>query len=128
MKSGIDRFDGIWESEDGYRLDITKTSDTSAVVSFYNPMGESVKRPYFDDRPTIKMIASYDNYFGEFRIDLWEEGKGFELDIVYEMEYELDKWKRESLVPGITRNEKDKFLDKYYRLFGNLKHFNRVKR
>jgi len=34
MKFGIDKFIGLWESVDGYRLDIAKTSDTSATVSF----------------------------------------------------------------------------------------------
>jgi len=126
MKFGIDRFVGLWESEDGYRLDIAKTSDTSAVVSFYDPSGEPVVRPYFNDKPTIKMPASYDDYYGEFRIDLWEEGKGFEFDVHHEGNYDLDKLKRESLIPAITRHEEDNYLDRYYELFGKLKHFTKI--
>jgi hypothetical protein len=126
MKFGIDRFIGLWESEDGYRLDIGKTSDTSAIVSFYDPYGEPVARPYFNDKPTIKMPASYDDYYGEFRIDLWEEGKGFKFDIHHEEKYDLDELQRESLVPSITRYEEDNYLDKYYELFGKLNHFTRV--
>ena len=126
MKFGIDRFIGLWESEDGYRLDIAKTSNTSAIVSFYDPSGEPVERPYFNDKPTIKMPASYDDYQGEFRIDLWKEGKGFNFDILHEENYVLDDFQREPLVPLITRYEEDNYLDKYYELFGNLKHFNRT--
>jgi hypothetical protein len=76
--------------------------------------------------PTQKMPASYDDYYSEFRIELWEDGKGFELDIHHEGDYDLDKFKRESLIPAITRHEKDNFLDKYYELFGKLKHFTKI--
>ena len=126
MKFGIDKFIGLWESEDGYRLDISKTSDTSAIVSFYDPSGEPVARPYFNNKTTIKMSASYDDYYGEFTIVLWEEGKGFELELHHEGKRELDKFKRESLIPAITRYEEDDFLNKYYKLFGNLKDFTRI--
>lgn len=126
MKFGIDKFIGLWESVDGYRLDIAKTSDTSATVSFYDPSGQPVVRPYYNDKPAIKMIASYDDYYGEFRINLWEKGKGFEFDIHREGEYDLDNFKRESLIPAITRYEEDNFLDKYYELFGKLNHFNKI--
>jgi len=126
MEFGIDRFVGLWESEDGYRLDIAKISDTSAVVSFYDPSGQPVLRPYFNDKPTIKMPASYDDYYGEFLIDLWEEGKGFKFDLQHEGNYDLDKLKRESLIPAITRHEEDSFLDRYYELFGKLKHFTKI--
>lgn len=123
MKFGIEKYIGLWESEDGYRLDIAKVSDTSALVSFYDPSGDAVIRPYYNDSPTIEMPASYDDYYGEFKIDLWEEGKGFEIDIHHEEEYELDEFKRESLIPAITRYEEDNYLDKYYKLFGKLNHF-----
>jgi hypothetical protein len=63
MKFGINRFVGLWESEDGYRLDIAKISDTSAMISFYDPSGKPVLRPYFNDKPTIKMPASYDGVY-----------------------------------------------------------------
>jgi len=126
MKFGIDKFIGLWESVDGYCLDIAKTSDTSATVSFYAPSGKPVIRPYYNDKLSIKMPASYDDYYGEFRIELWEEGKGFEFDIHHEGEYDLDNFKGESLIPAITRHAEDNFLDKYYGLFGKLNHFNKI--
>ena len=126
MKFGIEKFIGLWESEDGYRLDIAKTTNTSALVSFYDPSGNAVIRPYYNDSPTIEMPASYDDYHGEFIIELWEKEKGFALDIHHEENYELDKFRRESLILAITRHEKDNFLDKYYELFGKLKHFTKI--
>jgi len=72
------------------------------------------------------MPASYDDYYDEFRIELWEEGKGFEFDIHHEGEYDLDNFKGESLIPAITRHAEDNFLDKYYGLFGKLNHFNKI--
>ncbi|MDC3237291.1 hypothetical protein OAT93_01010 [bacterium] len=126
MKFGIEKFIGLWESEDGYRIDIAKASDTSGLVSFYDSSGNAVIRPYYNDSPTIEMPASYDDYHGEFIIELWEKGKGFALDMHHEENYDLDKFKRESLIPAITRHEEDNFLDKYYELFGKLKHFTKI--
>ena len=62
-------------------------------MSFYDPSRQPVARPYFHDKPTIKMPASYDDYNGEFSIDLWEKGKDFKLDILHEEKYDLDKFK-----------------------------------
>jgi hypothetical protein len=36
------------------------------------------------------MVAHYENYNGMFEVDLWEEGKGFILDLTHEYNYELD--------------------------------------
>ncbi len=69
------------------------------------------------------MIAAYDGYEGTFEVELWEKGKGFILDLTHEYEYELDEFKRESLVPALSRYEEDDFLDAYYELFGPLNHF-----
>ncbi len=126
MKLGIDKFSGIWVSEVNYKIEIIKIDNTSAVVSIYNPKGIPINRPYFDDKPTIKMPASYDDYNGDFTVDLWKNKSGFELDIIYEAEYELDQFKRESIIPAISRYEEDYYLDQYYGLFGDLKHFTKI--
>jgi len=126
MKFGIDKYIGLWKSEDGYSLDIAKISGTSAVVSFYDPSGEPIIRPYYGDKPTIQMPASYDEYDGEFIIELWETGKGFELDLSYLNDFALNHQNEETLIPAITRYEKDHFLDKHYKLFGNLKNFTKT--
>lgn len=75
----------------------------------------------------MKMIAHYDDYNGIFEVDLWEEGKGFILDLTHEYDYELDLERREALVPTLSRNERDRFLDEWYALFGPLDHFVRRK-
>jgi len=126
MKFGIDKFSGIWTSKDNYKLEIKKIDDSSALVSFYALENKPIKRPYFNNEPTLNMSSVYDDYSGEFSVDLWEHGKGFELDLNYEETYVLDKLQRESLIPSLTRYEDDNFLDQYYGLFGNLNHFTKI--
>jgi hypothetical protein len=63
------------------------------------------------------------DYNGIFEVDLWEEGKGFILDLTHEYDYELDPKRREALAPALSRNERDHFLDACYSLFGPLDHF-----
>ena len=74
----------------------------------------------------MKMIAHYDDYNKDFRVDLWEEGKGFILHLDHEYGYVLDSEQREALEPAISRYERDGFLDAYYSLFGPLDHFVRT--
>ena len=123
MKIGINKYVGKWISEDGYRLEIIKIDESRAKVSFFQADDKPVLRPYFSNKPTTKMSANYDDYNGTFIVELWKEGKGFYLHLDYEYTYLLDKLKRDSLVPGISRYEEDDFLDEYYHLFGNLKHY-----
>lgn len=73
------------------------------------------------------MIAHYDDDNGIFEVDLWEEGKGFILDLTHEYDYELDSQRREARVPTLSRYERDCFLDECYSLFGPLDHFVRRK-
>jgi len=126
-RSGIARFVGSWISSSGHRLKITKINDLQARVDFCGPDGEPVRRPYMSDAPAVGMIAHYDDYNWTFQVELWQSGKGFVLDLTHETEYELDDQRRESLVPGIIRNESDFFLDHYSGLFP-LHHFVRTKR
>jgi hypothetical protein len=95
--------------------------------NFLDPRGAPVQRPYMGGAPTLKMVAHYDDYNGMFEVDLWEEGKGFILDLTHEYNYELDPERREALVPALSRNERDHFLDACYSLFGPLDHFVRRK-
>jgi len=96
-------------------------------VDFLDPRGAPVQRPYMKGAPSMKMIAHYDDYNGIFEVDLWEEGKGFILDLTHEYDYELDLERREALVPALSRYERDRFLDECYSLFGPLDHFVRGK-
>ena len=98
-----------------------------ASVDFLDPRGVPIQRPYMRGAPTVKMIAHYDDYDENFEVDLWEEGKGFILDLSHHYNYELDLKQREALVPALSRFERDRFLDECYSLFGPLDHFVRRK-
>ncbi len=127
MRYSIERFAGSWISSSGHRLWIEKVHGTRALVDFFGPTGEPVRRPYMDGVPSVRMIADYDDYNGIFGVELWERGKGFILDLTYEQKYDLDEQRRESLVPGLITDAEDRFLDRYANLF-LLHHFVRTKR
>ena len=127
LRNGIAQFVGSWVSESGYCLRIKKVRKDRASVDFLDPRGVPVKRTYMGGAPSIKMIAQYDGYYENFEVDLWERGKGFILHLDHEYDYPLDRERREALVPGISRYERDSFLDAFYSLFGPLDHFVRSK-
>jgi len=127
LRNGIAQFVGSWLSESGYHLRIKKMRKGWASVDFLDPRGAPVQRPYMGGAPSLKMVAHYDDYKGMFEVDLWEEGKGFILDLTHEYNYELDPERREALVPALSRNERDHFLDACHSLFGPLDHFVRGK-
>jgi len=126
LRNGIAQFVGSWVSESGYHLRIKKVDKDRALVDFLDPRGAPVQRPYMGGAPSLKMFAHYDSN-GIFEVDLWQEGKGFILDLTHEYDYELDPERREALVPALSRNERDHFLDACYSLFGPLDHFVRRK-
>lgn len=119
----IARFVGSWVSASGYRLRIKKVRKDQTSVDFLDPRGAPVLRPYMRSAPSVKMIAHYDDYKGILEVNLWEEGKGFILDLTHEYDYELDPERREALVPALSRCERDRFLDECYSLFGPLDPF-----
>jgi hypothetical protein len=121
LRNGIAQFVGSWVSESGYRLRIKKVRKDQAFVDFLDPHGAPLERPYMGGAPSTKMIAHYDDYNETFEVDLWERGKGFILHLDHEYDYGQE-WS-EALVPAISRNEGDHFLDAYYSLFGPLDHF-----
>ena len=123
IRCGIARFVGSWISASGYRLRIKKVRNDQALVDFLDPSGAPVRRPYMKGAPSVKMVAHYDDYNGTFEVELWEEGKGFILDLTHEYDYELDPERHEALEPALSRNERDRYLDEYYSLFGPLDHF-----
>ena len=126
LRYGIAQFVGSWLAESGHRLRIEKVRKDRAVVDFLDPRGAPIARPYMGGAPSMKMIAYYEDYHEDFRVDLWEKGKGFILHLDHEYDYLLDSEQREALVPSISRYERDRFLDRYYSLFGPLDHFVRT--
>src|SRR6266403_1645533 len=114
LRTGIEQFVGFWVSESGYRLRIRKVRKDEAFVDFLDPRGAPIARPYMGGAPSMKMVAHYDDYNEDFRVDLWEEGKGLMLHLDHEYDYVLDSEQREALEPAISRYERDRFLDAYY--------------
>lgn len=103
MHSGISRFVGSWVSASGYCLRIRRVQEEAASVDFLDSRGVPVGRPYMGGTLSVQMTAHYDEYEGEFQVELWGPGKGFTLHLVHEDDYELDECRREALVPGISR-------------------------
>lgn len=126
LRDGIAQFVGSLISESGYRLRIKKVRKDRASVDFLDPLGVPVERTYMGGAPSMKMIAHYDDYYENFEVELWKEGKGFILHLDHEYGNVLDSMQREALVPAISRYERDHFLDAYYSLFGPLDHFVRT--
>jgi len=127
LRNGIAQFVGSWVSESGYQLRIRRIRKDLASVDFLNPRGAPIERTYMGGAPSMNMIAHYDDYNEDFRVDLWEEGKGFILHLDHEYDYVLDREQREALVLSISRYERDHFLDAFYSLFGPMDHFVRQK-
>jgi len=67
------------------------------------------------------MIGTYDAEFG-LVVELWKKGIGFSLHLNFESQFELDEQNRDALSVGLSRYEKDDFLDEYYALLGPLMH------
>jgi hypothetical protein len=123
MRYGIARFVGSWTSASGYRLRIKEVRNDQASVDFLDPTGAPVQRPYMRGTPSAKMLKHYDDYNGTLGVELWEEGKGFILDLTHEYDYELDPERREAIEPALSRYERGRYLDEYYSLFGPLDYF-----
>jgi hypothetical protein len=123
MRYGILRFVGSWVSASGHRLRIRRVRSNKASVDFFDPSGTPVGRPYMQGDPSVRMVGHYQDYDGLLEVDLWGPRKGFSMHLVHEDHYELDGYRREALVPSISRDERDRFLDQYCPLFGSLQHF-----
>jgi hypothetical protein len=92
MDSYINHYIGEWENEAGNRLEIKKVDDETALVSFFSPPDhQPVFRQWYDEKPSIDMIAKYRPAESpDLVVELWEEGKGFELHLTFELGYMLD--------------------------------------
>jgi hypothetical protein len=123
IRYGISRFVGSWVSAAGHRLRIRRVSKNKASVDFFDPSGAPMGRPYMHGNPTVRMVARYEEYYGSFEVDLWLPRKGFSLHLDHEYDYDLGEYRREALVPDISRYKRERFLDEYYPLFGPLQHF-----
>lgn len=123
---GIEQFVGTWISASGYCLRIKKVRKNLASVDFFDPSGAPVQRPYMGGAASTNMVAHYDDYYGNFDVELWEDRR-FILHLSREYDYECDPEQCEVFEPALSRNIRDSFLDQYYSLFGPLESFVRRK-
>ena len=128
MHSYIENYIGDWQSESGKCLNISKIDDKTACVSFFAPPGNlPILRPWCDNKPSVNMIAKYNPAVSpELVVELWDKGKGFTLHLNFELGYELDKDRRDSLTIALSRYKEDDSLDKYYSLFEPLEHYTKM--
>jgi len=121
IRYGISQFVGSWVAASGYRLQIRRVRDDQASVDLLDCSRNPVSRPYMGGALSVKMIAHYRDYEGEFEVELWKRGKGFILHL--DCDYESCARGGEAMVPSISRFEQDQFLDEFYPLFGPLDRF-----
>jgi hypothetical protein len=125
MDSYLDNYVGEWEDETGNRLSIRKIDDETCVVSFFRARDhQPIRRPWYAGKLSVDMVAKYRPKDGpELIVELGEEGSGFTLYLNFETAYSLDAAERNALVPAVSRNAEDDFLEQYYRYFEPLKHY-----
>jgi hypothetical protein len=121
----LDRFIGIWENKAGKRLEIKGKNKKALYVSFFDEGRIPVKRKYFNDSETIDMHAELDYYGSSIEVELWEMGKGFHLCLMYDF-INLRDNPGYYLAPGLSRNQEDDFLDKYFCLFEPLDYYKKI--
>ena len=128
MHSYIDNYIGDWQSESRKRLNISKIDDKTASVSLFAPPGNRpLLRPWCDNKPSVNMIAKHNPAVArELVVELCDKRKGFTLHLNFELGYELDKDRRDSLIVALSRNMEDDFLDEYYSLFEPLEHYTKT--
>lgn len=112
---------GIWSNDIGNEIIIQSKDKKSLKVSFISYVdNKPINRQYSDGSYSIEMHAELDYYKTSLEVELWEKGKGFQLSLM------PDTMNERELVPGISRYTSDKFLDKYYYLFGPLTRYTRT--
>lgn len=120
----VGKFAGEWENEAGNLIVIQQKTDQSCSVSFFKGSdSEPVLRPYYENSPSLEMESHLTEHGTTLEVELWEEGKGYNLHLTYERAYESDEERRDSLVAALSRYTEDAFLDQYDHLFEPLEHY-----
>ena len=121
MDAYLENYVGEWDDECGWHLCIKRLAHNTFLVSLL-ANGQPIVRPWVGNQPSREMIGTYDPVYG-LVVELWDKGKGFSLHLHFEPQFELDDQRRDALTVGLSRCEKDDFLDEYYALLGPLKHY-----
>ena len=127
MKFGIDQYVGNWKNQEGYRLEIRKKDETYAWVALFSPFGSPISRPYWGGKETVEMFAIYNDYIGDFDVQLWGPDSGFCLNLNHAYSTRIDDYGEEILYQGLSRYQEDDHLDAFYVLFGKLTNYKREK-
>ena len=87
MDPWIDSYVGEWKDAAGNWLSIRKITDETACVTFLAAPGKApIACPWYHDRPSVDMPARYYPAHGpELIVELWDEGKGFAVELCYEI-------------------------------------------
>jgi hypothetical protein len=127
MDAYIDHYVGEWEDGAGKRLSIRKVQDETCRVSFFGAHDhQPLRRPWCAAQLSVDMVAHYRPEEGpELLVALGEEETGFTLHLNFEAVYKGDDAACDALVPALSRDEEDDFLEQYYHYFQPLKHYTR---
>lgn len=125
IKSYIDNYNGEWVNGAGILIVIKKIDYESVFVFFFSPPDFlPIYQTWCGEKRTIDMLAKYSSEQGPGLVDeLWEVGNGYQLHLSFEPGYILDEFQCDSIVPALSRYEKDDFLNEYYHFFEPLKHY-----
>jgi hypothetical protein len=127
MDSYIDNYVGEWEDGAGKRLSIRKVTDQTCLVSFFGARDhQPMQRPWCAATLSVAMVATYRPAEGpELLVALGAEGTGFTRHLHFAAAYRLDDAARDALVPALSRDEEDDFLEQYSHDFQPLQHYTR---
>ena len=122
------RFIGKWKNKSGNILKIEPNDKQSLKVSFVSgKTGKPVIREYLDGKESVEMYAELDFYESSLEVELWENGKGFQLSLLYDwMDYRIEPGYR--LAPGLVQNVDDNLTEKYGHLFMPLEHYKQIEK
>ncbi len=121
----LKKFIGTWENKAGNRLEIKRKDKNSLSVSFFNHLRIPIKREYFNNSEAIDMHAELNYYSSSLEVELWEKGKGFQLNLLYDF-INLKDEPGYYLAPGLSSYKDDNFSSKYYYLFKPLEYYKKI--
>ena len=123
----ITEFIGVWENASGNILEIRANDKKSLKVNFIScKTGKPVIREFFGNKESIDMYAELDYYGSSLEVELWEKGKGFQLNLLYNFN-ENSEETGNFLTPGLATYSDDNLIWEYEYLFMPLENYKRIK-
>ena len=81
MSSVLSYYSGKWISESGYSIEVQGINSKQASVSFFKPDGKPILRPFYNNQPSVFMLATHDDYEGMLDLELAEEDSGLTISL-----------------------------------------------